>query len=281
MSLWGEYLEDLLDVSFNGVSFQSVSGGQVTDHNFDDMPEIRSSQAAVSSSHRSVTSGQRFISKRAWINIAVEGEDLHNLQSILARFRQLVQYRNKDLVLTRGVPVLNAGVYEHDETRQITFHSANVIGADMNHTLGKGTVITVEFLIDDPVGVSATKQTLLNATGVTAQSTSINLASTDLQGTFLEQYPIFTIKFNSVTNGNNPTVEIENGLNTLTVSSSFTAGDVLEIDTDEMKVRLNGELVDFSGGIPFIADPKSVIYIRDTLTARNVDRKAEIYPRYI
>ena len=106
MSLWGTYLEELLDLSFNGVSFQSITGGQVTDHNFDEMPEIRASQNAVSAAHRSVTAGRFFITKRASVNIAVQGE-LHELQAILGRIRQLIQYKNKNLVLTRGGLVLD------------------------------------------------------------------------------------------------------------------------------------------------------------------------------
>ncbi len=282
MSLWGSYLEELLDVSFNGVSFQSVTGGQVTDHDFDEMPEIRSSQNAISSAHRSITTGHYFITKQASVNIAVSGE-FHELQAILARLRQLIQYKNRDLVLTRGVPVLVSGVYDLSDTTEITFRSANVVAADMNHNAARTTVITVQFTIDDPVGIGSDVQTLLNSSGVTAATTSINLASIDLQGTFQEQYPLFEITVNSITNGSNPTIEIENGLNLVTIAQALTAGDVLRVvtDPDTMRVSLNNELIDFSGSFPFIADPTSVIYIRDTFSARNLDIEVKTDPRYI
>lgn len=280
MSLWGTYLEELLDVSFNGVSFQSVSGGQVTDHNFDEMPEIRASQSSISSAHRSITAGRFFITKRASVNIAVAGE-FHELQAILARIRQLIQYKNRELVLTRGVPVLAGGVYDLTDTTEITFRSANVVSADMNHNAAKGTVITVEFTIDEPVGIGSTAQTLLNVTGSTSASVSLDLSTIDLQGTFQEQYPIYTITVNSVTNGSNPTITIINGLSEITISQAFAAGDVLKIDTDKMKVTLNGELIDFTGGFPFIADPNSIIYINNTLSARNLKINVSMNPRYI
>lgn len=280
MSLWGTYLEELLDLSFNGVSFQSVTGGQVTDHNFDEMPEVRSSQSSISSAHRSITAGRFFITKRASVDIAVAGE-FHELQAILARIRQLIQYKNRELVLTRGVPVLVGGVYDLSQTTDITFRSANVVSADMNHNAAKGTVITVEFTIDDPVGVGSNTQTLLNATGVTTASTSLDLSTIDLQGTFQEQYPIYTITVNSVTNGSNPTITIVNGLTQMIIAQTLAVGDVLVVDTDAMRVTLNGELIDFTGGFPFITDINSTIQITDTLTARNLNIQIKNDPRYI
>lgn len=280
MSLWGTYLEELLDLSFNGVSLQSITGGQVTDHDFDQMPEIRSSQNPVSSAHRSITAGRFFVTKRSSVNIAVAGE-FHELQAILARVRQLIQYKNKNLVLTRGVPILVDGEYDLTNTTEITFKSANVVDANMNHNATKGTVITVQFTIDEPVGIGSTPQVLLNATGVTGASTAIDLSTIDFQGTFQEQYPIYEITINSLTNGANPSITITNGLSEIIIAQAFTAGDVLKIDTEAMKVTLNGELIDFAGGFPFIADFESVIYITDTFTARNVGKKATVNPRYI
>lgn len=283
MSLWGEYLKDLLDVSFNGASLQEISGAQVTDHNFDEMPEIKSSRNPISSAHRSITTGSRFITKRATVNLAVRGEDLHNLQAILGRIRQLTQYANRDVVLTFGVPINNAGDYELDQTRTVTFKNANLVAADMNHNAAKGTVITVEFMIDDPIGVGGTAQTIYSTTGRTAALTSIDLSTIDLQGTFQEQYPTFEITINTVTNGSTPSIEIENGLNVLTISQSVSGGDVILIDTDPetMSVKINGEMVDLSGSFPFIADPNSIIYIRDTFSARNIDIEVSNNPRYI
>lgn len=283
MSLWGEYLKDLLDVSFNGASLQEISGAQVTDHNFDEMPEIKSSRNPISSAHRSITTGSRFITKRATVNLAVRGEDLHNLQAVLGRIRQLTQYANRDVVLTFGVPINNAGDYDLDETRTVTFKNANLVAADMNHNAAKGTVITVEFMIDDPIGVGGTPQTIYSTTGRTAALTTIDLSTIDLQGTFQEQYPIYEITINSVTNGSTPSIEIENGLNILTISQSVSGGDVIVIDTDPetMSVKINGEMVDLSGSFPFIADPNSLIYIRDTFSARNIDIEVSNNPRYI
>lgn len=280
MSLWGSYLEELLDLSFNGVSLQSITGGQVTDHNFDEMPEVSSSRSAVASAHRSITTGGFYVGKRAVVNIAVAGE-FHELQAILARVRQLIQYKNRDLVLVRGVPVLSGGTYDLTNTTTITFKQANVVSADMNHNAAKGTVITVEFMIDDPVGVGSDVQTLLAATGVTTASTSLDLSTIDIQGTFQEQYPIYEITINSVTNGANPSITIINGLSTIVISQSFVAADVLIVDTEKMRVTVNGELIDFTGSLPFIADIDSTIQIQNTFTARNIDIEVKNNPRYI
>lgn len=280
MSLWGTYLEELLDLSFNGVSFQSITGGQVTDHNFDEMPEIRASQNAVSAAHRSVTAGRFFITKRASVNIAVQGE-LHELQAILGRIRQLIQYKNKNLVLTRGVPVLTGSGYDLSQTTDITFKQANVVAANLRPNSSKTSVITVEFTLDDPIGIGSNTQTLLNSTGVTSASTSIDLSAIDLQGTFQEQYPVYKITINSLTNGSSPSITIVNGITTITIAQQFAAGDILIVDTDLMKVTLNGELIDFTGGLPFIADPDATITISNTLSARNLNIEVKTNPRYI
>lgn len=280
MSLWGTYLEELLDLSFNGVSLQSITGGQVTDHNFDEMPEIRASQNAVSAAHRSITAGRFFITKRASVNIAVQGE-FHELQAILGRVRQLIQYKSRDLVLTRGVPVLDEGAYDLTQTTDITFKSANVVAAVLRPNSAKQSVITVEFTLDDPVGIGSDVQTLLSSTGVTTGTTSLDLSTLEIQGTFLEQYPIYTITVNSITNGSNPTLSILIGITEIEIQQALTADDVLVIDTDAMDVRLNGELIDFTGGLPFIADPAATIQVTDTFSARNIDIEVKINPRYI
>lgn len=280
MSLWGSYLEELLDLSFNGVSFQSIANGQITDHNFDEMPEIRSSQNAVSSAHRSITSGRFFITKRASVNIAVQGE-LHELQAILGRIRQLIQYRSRDLVLTRGVPILTGSGYDLSQTTDITFKAVNVVAANLRPSSAKQQVITVDFSIDEPIGIGSNQQTLLNSTGVTTASTSIDLSAIDLQGTFQEQYPVYKITINSITNGSTPSLTIVNGLSQIVITQAFAAADVIIIDTDQMKVTLNGEIIDFAGGFPFIADPDSTIIISNTFTARNMNIEVKTNPRYI
>ncbi|HRJ06869.1 MAG TPA: hypothetical protein PK911_04980 [Candidatus Saccharibacteria bacterium] len=280
MSLWGEYLQDLLDLSFNGVSLQDVAGGQVTDHNFDEMPEIKAAQNTVSASHRSITAGRFFVSKRASVSIAVKGE-FHELQAILARFRQLIQYKNKDLVLTRGVPVLTGSGYDLGQTVTVTYKQANVVAANLRTNSAKQEVITVEFVINDPIGVGGNTQTLLNSTGVTGATTTIDLSTIDLQGTFQEQYPIYKFTINSITPGSNPTLSIALGLTTIVISQALAASDVLIVDTDAMRVTLNGELIDFSGGFPFIADPDATITITNTFSARNMNIEVKTNPRYI
>lgn len=280
MSLWGTYLEELLDLSFNGVSLQSIAGGQITDHNFDEFPEIRASRSPVSASHRSITAGRRFISKHSSVDMAVQGE-LHELQAILGRIRQLIQYKNRDLVLTRGVPVLALASYGLDQTTDITFRQANVVAADLRPSSTKQMVIHIEFTIDDPVGIGSNVQTLLDAPGVTSNNTILDLSGIELQGTFMEQYPVYTITVNSITPGTNPSLTVINGLSEIVIAEALVASDVLVIDTDAMKVSLNGELIDFTGGFPFIADPNSIIYINDTFSARNIDIEVKTNPRYI
>ena len=280
MSLWGTYLEELLDVSFNGVSLQSVAGGQIVNHNFDQMPEIRDSQNPISSAHRSITASRKFVSKRANVNIAVAGE-FHELQAIVARLRQLIQYKSKNLVLTRGVPKLVAGVYDLTETTQITFKQANVVDVDLGNDAVRGKVIVVQFRLDDPVGVGNETQSILNVNNVTTASRAIDLSTIDLQGTFQEQYTIYKITINSLTNGSNPTLSILNGLSELIIAQPFAATDVIIVDTESMRVTLNGELIDFSGSLPFITDPDSTIYINNTFTARNLKIEVTNNPRYI
>lgn len=280
MSLWGTYLETLLDLSFNGKSLQSITGGQIVNHNFEEMPEIRSSQNAVSSSHRSITAGRFFVSKRASVDIAVAGE-FHELQAILGRVRQLIQYKSKDLVLTRGVPIKDGTDYDLDQTTTMTFREANMVSANLAPDNAKGRVITIDFLIDDPVGVGDDVQSIFSANGITASSTAIDLSAIDIQGTFQEQYPLYTIVINSVTNGSTPSIEIELGLTTITIEHTFVAADVVTINTDTQKVYVNGEMIDFNGAIPFIADTDATIYIRDTFTARNIDIDVDNAPRYI
>lgn len=97
-----------------------------------------------------------------------------------------------------------------------------------------------------PFGMDIASTTILNATGRTASAYTDSLT---FGGSAPYQKPIITYTLTAVTGGTNQPITFSNNSNgqAITVQRTWTAGDVVVIDSTKKTVTVNGILVDFSG----------------------------------
>lgn len=266
-------------VIFNGFELNDLSFTEgVQWHDFDRMPESDRSIATVTSANRSVATSIRWVQKTAAVRIFTRGCPKNVLDAHIGRIRQVLQNKGS-LVVNKGVPVLDSGSYEYDQWTSLTYTDAILESVDFD-TVGSTSIINIDFILLDPIAKGSTPQTVASGTHTT-DTTIVDLSAIDLQGTFDNQFPVYTFTFNSVTNGANPSISITNGFTEITIANTFSPGDVLVVDTDNLLVTLNTLMIDFNGIFPNIQNTTQPLNITDTLTARNISYTIVTEPRYI
>lgn len=137
------------------------------------------------------------------------------------------------------------------------------------------------FKCSDRMGYAVSASTLLN---VTTPYTSAN--KSDLLvfgGSALWQQPVFRITYSAISGGTNATVTIGNGGNgqQTSVTRTWTAGDLLEIDSFNKTVKVNGIEVARVGAIPEFNTGNQYWYINDTFTSRSWTGQITNVNRYV
>lgn len=271
---------DLYEVSFNGFALNNGDFSNVMIHDFDRMPDEAKTISPVSSSNFSLITSKYYVQKQATVTLLTRG-CFDKISAKTAMIRKTLQGRSGSLVLDKYVPTISGGVYSYDSWKQLTYTSATLDTVEFE-TEGINSVVTINFTILTPIG-KGDVQTLYSATGVTSDSTVVNLIGADIQGTFDTQYPTYELTFNTVTNSANSSVSVSNEYNTITYTGDINDGDVLRFITslENMDVTLNGETVNFSGTFPQLPLTGALLSVTDTLTARNVDIEITNTSRYI
>lgn len=125
----------------------------------------------------------------------------------------------------------------------------------------------VTFTCTQAFGMDTTQTTILNVTGRTAATYSDNYT---FLGTAPVQLPIITITITAVTGGTNQLVSVGNNSTgqTISVTRTWTAADVLVIDSTTSTVTVNGVATDFSGAFPQFAPGAGTFIYTDGLTTR-------------
>lgn len=126
---------------------------------------------------------------------------------------------------------------------------------------------------------SSTPTTLLAATTVTAGSVDV---STTVLGSYKAQ-PLIRYVLNSFTGSGARSVTLSNSLNLkgITISRTWTAGDVLEVDCINMLVYVNSVSTDYTGQFPEFTPGITAIRCVDNFTARNATLSATYTQRWL
>lgn len=270
---------DLYGATFKGEELNNGEFSNLMWHDFDRMPTADENIESIAISNSSTITKKLYVQKTVVIRLMNRG-CTEDMQAKVARIRQVLQFKKGDLVLDRGIPVKASGDYTYENWTSMTFKDAtlNEVSFDMS---GRITVAELTFNVLDPIGYGSTNQTLYTVSSKTTQPTAVDLTTSDIQGTFDVQYPVYTITINSVTNGSNPSISISNGMNSITISRTFVAADVLVINSETLEVTVNGDIVDFSGIMPSINLTDTLVTISDTFSARNINISIVNTPRYI
>lgn len=138
---------------------------------------------------------------------------------------------------------------------------------------------SVDFMLTNPFGIETVSTPILNVAGRTSTPYSDNFT---FLGSGPFQYPVFTYTLNSGTGltasviiGNNSTGQ------QITVTRTWSAGDILVIDTYNGTVQVNGVAVAYSGAFPIFAPGIGTLTYSDTFTTRNFDYSVVYTKRWL
>lgn len=134
-----------------------------------------------------------------------------------------------------------------------------------------GSYIEIElyFACSDPFGYDTVDTTLLELNGSTLATRSDVIS---VSGSARYQVPVITITYTTVTGATNKAVSVGNPTTTQVVSvdRTWANGDVLEIDSFNKTVKVNGVDVEFTGAIPEWEPGSGFWYYADTFTTRSM-----------
>lgn len=139
---------------------------------------------------------------------------------------------------------------------------------------------SVEFICTNPFGQNTATTSALSAAGRTLGT--YNDAHTFL-GNAPYQLPIFTYTLTAVTGGTTKTVTIGNGGNgqAISITRTWTAGEVLVIDCVAKTVTINGLAVAFSGAFPEFPPGAQTLQYSDEFTTRTFTISAVYTPGWM
>jgi hypothetical protein len=212
-----------------------------------------------------VTSGyyrSRRISLRIGIGASTRGQVEQSIDTLMG----LIQGIEKDLVLSQGAAVRR--------------YTATLSDASIIH--GGGSYIEIDLLFDcsDAFGYDTAYTVIANVAGATAASRQDNYT---FAGSAPWQAPIFQVQVDAVTGGSNASILIGN-LNTgqtITITRTWVAGDLLIVNSQTGSVTVNGSEVSFSGAFPLFVRGAGTLTYSDTFTTRTIDLYAYYYKRYV
>ena len=137
--------------------------------------------------------------------------------------------------------------------------------------------ITMYFACYDPFGRDASVTTYISDVYTTATKTFDHVF-----GGQAASKPLMTLTFSALTGGTNKSVFVGNGVSGqgITVTRTWSAGDVLRIDMESQDVRVNGTVVDFTGFFATFDPRTAYAQANDNFTTRSAQMRIEYSPRY-
>jgi phage-related protein len=256
----------MIAVSYNGTSLQS--GGIVTtDTTVYSSPKKTIQAEKLAESDGSVIVKETWESKVFTCDGIVSASTISGLDTLLDTFKALLNNRKQ-----------NFDIDYAGSTRRYVATPQNVIITRERGLNRAGW--SVEFFCESPVGSDTTSSTLLGSTVVTS---STSTSAVTVGGSYKAE-PDITVTVTSVTGGSpNKTITIANGtdLKGISITRTWTAGDVLEIDCMNKTVYVNNVATASSGLFPsWDAGTGSLTYI-DDFTTRSVTLSATYTKRFL
>lgn len=251
-------------VRFAGNDLSVVGGVDLYNHEFNTLPQRDIKINKLARRDLSIITSSEYTSKNIPIWMEVCSGSRADTEDSLTFIKSLVQLQNGVLEVSQG---------GEDIKYTATMNEFNI---EWN---GPRALVNIVFLASDPVGKQSASETLVSITGITTAASS---ASMTVEGS-ATAYPVITVTINSITGGTTKQVTIANGSTNqgITIERTWTAADILIIDSENMEVTVNGTVVDFTGKFPeWVAGSGQITYL-DTFTTRNVDLVAVYNPRLV
>lgn len=253
-------------ITFNSNSLQTANI-HTADIDHGGMPEKDANLYPLAHANKSVIPLTNYPSRVIRISGKIIGSSIADLDSRIDTFKQYFVEQDKNLDID----------YNGSTRRYI----ATVKRLEISRPGGLFyTNFSIDFICSQPFGqatTATTANTETNQTGATDTFTHTYL------GTAPYQLPVITITIDSVTAGDGH-ITLSNNANNqgiTVIGQTFVAADVLEIDSKNRTVKLNGTEIDFLGSFIEIAPGSQQINYEDGFTARQFDITIAYYPLYL
>lgn len=240
-------------VFFNNFDLSGLPCVTIYNYNVTDLPTRNLTASKLARANRSLLTSAEYSTKNVTVEGYVGGTDAADQQDNFDRLKGYVQD-------VEGVIRVKQGDSDVEYVGTL-----NGLTKEYNGPLLK---VTLTFQCSNPIGKDATGRQLFSPVTIT---TSTLTKSFQVDGSFAAA-PRFTFIINSVTGGTSKSISLLNASNSkgIRVTRTWTAGDILAINSDTFEVIVNGNPTDFSGQFPtFSPGNRSLQYI-DDFTARNI-----------
>lgn len=227
------------------------------------------STAPVANTDLSVTSSSFYADKKVNVHVEIGRDTRELLDNALDILNSILQNPESALICSVGTG-----------SRQWTATLANITENDLQGGWGD---YDIEFECSTPLGQDAVS-TQLFSNNLSGSSNTVNFT---VFGSALWQQPQITITYSALTGGTAKTVTVGNSATgqTVTITRTWTTGEVLVIDSINKKVTVNGTEVPFTGAIPEWQGSTSGVAgsmdYTDTLTTRTRSSVGLYFKRYV
>lgn len=251
-------------VSFQGNRIDLVSGVDLYNYDFTGLPKRDIEMHKLARRSLSIITSSEYTEKSIPVWLDVCSGDRQDTEATITELKALLQPQNGSL------EVLQSG-----ETVEY-IATLNEFNITWNAT---HAYVQIVFIASNPIGEAETTLTPVNISGSTTSTANDSFI---VQGSALAE-PLITIVVNAVTGGTGGSMTILNGTTNqgITISQDFVANDVIEIDSDRLRVTINGDLIDFTGLFPTFPPGSQRLNYSDTFTTRTVDIVMTYNPRLV
>ncbi len=252
--------------SFNAYDLASTIQGLIvvaTDPN--KMPVRVLNTNAIASANKSATTSAYFTVKPVTIDIEIGADTREILDLRIDSLKQILQDEEATLLTS-----------QNGTDRSYT---ATLSGFNIQDSKGGWAAIELVFTCADPYGYATSSTTLASSTTTGSTRTNNFL----VLGSAKWQLPVTTITLTALTGGTSKAITVDNPATgqSIVISRTFTAGDVIVIDSKQRKVTVNGTEVAFTGAFPEYNPGAGQLNYSDTLTTRTVTIATTYVKRYL
>lgn len=242
------------DVYFGGNNLADIAGASLIDHDFNQLPQRDVKSYKLARANKSITTTAEYSSKEATVRFHLRGCDRADAERVLNDLKSYLRPVSKPLIVSQG-------------GADVIYKGSTLNEANMSWFSNK-IIITLVFLVSDPVGYEDATTQLVNE-AVTNSTATIGV---DVGGSF-DIEPRIILDYAAITGGSSKSLTVKNEETGqgITIDGDFTTGDTIEINSANKTVIMNGASIDFGGQFPvFPPNAGSFGYV-DTFTTRTVD----------
>ncbi len=255
-----------LFATFNGTNIASVNGVTILATDPYKPPKRALSVYSLARSNKSKVNSAFFTERRITIKIGIQRSSRDLVEQSFDTLIALLQGLEKDLVLSQS-----GGVRKYTVTLE---------DMSIKRSGGAYTEIDLIFRCSDSYGYDTDYTIALNQAGITSSTRGDAIP---FAGSAEFQAPLIRITYTAVTGGTAKTVVIGNPVTgqQITATRDWVSGDVLEIDSLNQTVKVNGTEIEFTGAFPEWAPSLGNWSYSDTLTTRTFTARITYFKRYV